>query len=289
MLQAVENGAGKDEWEVFRDAEMEAFFASVKEIRHKYLRLIEVSSPEVEKGYDQLIVATNKGQTAAAQVHKSHIVTLSLRVCLTLASHLTHALAPDAHTKHWLDSLNLMLWHWTLTPCIRLILFAAHAHHHQNRIEKNAEIVKTISTKTKIALNNMPKETERFRRRLEAHLLELGASRDEAAEESEGNSDVRIRVAQHKSLMSRFVAVMTRYNDVQQKSKDRHVDDLVRQIKTTDPEKYGSAEGQAEARRMAESGESLQVCIVLPPCVYCVPYAWVCAGRRVSTSHHLKM
>jgi hypothetical protein len=68
----VERGAEKDEWETFRESEMNAFFASVKEIRHKYLRLIEVSSPEVEKGYDQLIVATNKGQTAAAQVRVRH-------------------------------------------------------------------------------------------------------------------------------------------------------------------------------------------------------------------------
>lgn len=86
-----------------------------------------------------------------------------------------------------------------------------------------------------------------------------GASAEEAATESKGNSDVRIRVAQHKSLMARFIAVMTRYNDMQQLSKDRHVDDLVQQIKTSDPEQFDSATGELEARKIAESGQTLQV------------------------------
>lgn len=87
----------------------------------------------------------------------------------------------------------------------------------------------------------------------------MGASKHEAQIESKGNSDVRIRQAQYKSLMARFIAVMSRYNDVQQRSKDRHVEDLVQQIKTSDPHKFDSATGELEARRLAESGESLTV------------------------------
>eukprot|EP00038_Savillea_parva_P008203 m.175401 g.175401 ORF g.175401 m.175401 type:complete len:330 (+) comp13986_c0_seq1:84-1073(+) len=193
----VENGEQKihDPWTEIRDEEMNKFFNVVKQIRHDFLQQIEASTPEVEAGYNDLIRAVSKHDTAKAT----------------------------------------------------------------NRIEKHSETVKTLSTRTKVILNDMPGQTEEFRQRLEAHLLDMGATAEEALEESTGNSDVRIRVAQHKSLMSRFIAVMTKYNDMQQQSKDRHVDDLVRQIKVSDPDKYDSTAGEAEARRIAESGETLQL------------------------------
>eukprot|EP00035_Acanthoeca_spectabilis_P020892 m.435112 g.435112 ORF g.435112 m.435112 type:complete len:326 (+) comp17814_c0_seq1:2786-3763(+) len=188
----VEKGK-KTPWATYRDEEMDSFFASVKKIRHDFLRQIETATPEVEAGYDELIRAASKRETAMAT----------------------------------------------------------------NRIEKYGEMIKTTSSRTKVHLDNMPSRTEEFRSRLEAHLISMGASKHEAQIESKGNSDVRIRQAQYKSLMARFIAVMSRYNDVQQRSKDRHVEDLVQQIKTSDPHKFDSATGELEARRLAESGESL--------------------------------
>ena len=55
-------------------------------------------------------------------------------------------------------------------------------------------------------------------------LIALDETIKQAPAEQQGSSDQRIKLSQHQSLTKKFTEVMTQYNEIQMKYKQKHPD-----------------------------------------------------------------
>lgn len=86
-----------------------------------------------------------------------------------------------------------------------------------------------------------------------SHVQNKQAKADSAGQEFE-SADIRIRESQHSTLSRKFVAVMTRYNDIQTKNKQAYRDNIRRQCQIVDPNI-----DEATVDRVVETGGSVDV------------------------------